>query len=110
MDAIRKALVALAPVCVCTGAAMAWPPVYGAMEYIECSGADIDIGGYSDPFVADWDGDGLRDLIVGQYYSPGYTDYGKIRWYPNEGTNPSPVFSTYDYIQADGTDIVCNYG
>jgi hypothetical protein len=47
---------------------------------------------------------------VGQYYDPTYTHYGKIRWYPNEGTNESPVFNTYAYIEADGSDIVCNYG
>jgi hypothetical protein len=74
-----------------------------------CSGSPIDVGTYSDPLVTDWDQDGLKDLIVGQF-SEGAPDEGKIRFYPNTGTNQSPVFISYSYLQADGSDIVCPSG
>ncbi|MBA63863.1 MAG: hypothetical protein CMJ76_16030 [Planctomycetaceae bacterium] len=37
--------------------------------------------------VADWNGDGLADLITGSFGGP-------VIWYPNIGTKQKPVFST----------------
>jgi hypothetical protein len=34
---------------------------------------------------ADWDGDGVRDLVVG-------SEHGEIRWYPNRGANDQPKY------------------
>lgn len=34
---------------------------------------------------ADWDGDGLRDLVVG-------SEWGEVRWYRNRGKNDFPVY------------------
>lgn len=39
--------------------------------------------GYTTLSVADWDGDGLKDLIVNSIW-------GKVEWYPNKGTAKSP--------------------
>jgi len=82
------------------------------MEYIKYQGSTMDIGGLSDPFVVDWDGDGLQDLIVGQYYDHQAPpeDHGKIRFFPNQGTSTTPIYNTFDYIEADGVDIICSYG
>ena len=56
---------------------------------------DVDIG-HSAPFVADWDGDGKKDLLVGQY------GQGRLRVYRNIGTHPSPVFDGFEWFRAGG--------
>ncbi|OPL18166.1 MAG: hypothetical protein AVO35_06585 [Candidatus Aegiribacteria sp. MLS_C] len=71
---------------------------------LQCSGTVIDVGYYGSPCVADWDGDGLKDLILGQFAS------GYIRFYKNEGTNASPVFNSFSYLYADGVIITMAYG
>ena len=42
-------------------------------------------GGYSNPVLVDWDGDGRLDLIVGDMI-------GLFDWYPNRGSTTEPVF------------------
>jgi len=71
---------------------------------IQCAGVAIDVQYFGSPCVVDWDGDGLKDLITGQFY------YGNIRFYKNEGTNEAPVFNTFSYLQADGSSISMGYG
>ena len=72
---------------------------------INASGSPIELGlGHANPLVTDWDGDGLKDLIVGQYLS------GKIRLYLNEGSNQIPVFGSFSYMQANGSDISVSSG
>lgn len=47
---------------------------------------DVDIG-HSAPLFVDWDGDGRRDLLVGQFGE------GKLRIYRNVGTAGQPKFN-----------------
>ncbi len=47
--------------------------------------AGIEIKG-SNAHHADWDGDGLRDLIVG-------SEHGEVRWYRNTGKNDAPRYA-----------------
>ena len=58
---------------------------------------DVDIG-HAAPFFTDWDGDGLKDLLVGQFGE------GKLRIYRNVGTQKEPKFSDFFYFQAAGAD------
>ncbi|MCK5116606.1 MAG: hypothetical protein KAR44_08385 [Candidatus Aegiribacteria sp.] len=60
-----------------------------------CNGARLDVGTYAAPLAVDWNGDGKKDLIIGQFA------YGRIRFYPNVGTNSTPVFNEY-YFLLDG--------
>ena len=53
--------------------------------------------GYVAPFLADWDGDGLDDLLVGQF------GYGRMRIYKNIGTRVQPEYGDFTYFQAGGT-------
>jgi len=46
--------------------------------------------------LADLDGDGRPDLLVGQY------DGGKLRVYRNTGTAGAPKFDTHTYFVAGG--------
>jgi len=52
---------------------------------LEANGKPIDTEmGHAAPFVCDWDGDGVRDLLVGQFG-------GGVLWiFCNEGTNAEP--------------------
>ncbi|MFO7627421.1 MAG: hypothetical protein R6V62_09205 [Candidatus Fermentibacteraceae bacterium] len=86
------------------GVAMAWTPSWLPSYELTCAGVIIDVGYYGAPCVVDWDGDGLKDLVLGQFAS------GNIRFYKNEGTNANPVFNTFSMIYADGSPITLPYG
>ncbi|NOQ23192.1 MAG: hypothetical protein GQ565_11165 [Candidatus Aegiribacteria sp.] len=94
----------------CAFPSMAAPPVFGSISYIQCGGDSIDVGFFSDPVFVDFDGDGLKDLIVGQYFDENVENYGKMRFYQNVGTSTDPSFASWIYIQADGSDIQCSAG
>ena len=59
----------------------------------------IDIGGigYAAPFVGDFDMDGRRDLLIGQFRD------GKMRIFLNAGTDEQPKFGEYVWFQ-DGAE------
>jgi hypothetical protein len=71
---------------------------------LQADGVNIDVGVISDPFMVDWDGDGLKDLLVGQF-SP-----GKVSFFKNIGTAGNPEFTFSNFLQADGTDIAVSAG
>ena len=54
--------------------------------------------GHSAPWFDDFDGDGLPDLLVGQFAG------GKLRLYRNVGTATTPEFEGFEYFQVDGAD------
>jgi hypothetical protein len=56
-------------------------------------------GSYSIPCVADWNGDGRKDLIIGYRYDD------KIALYLNVGSDASPVFTNFVNLQTNGGDI-----
>ena len=61
-----------------------------------CCSISVPVG-YAAPFLIDWDGDGLDDLLVGQF------GYGRIRIYKNRGTAKQPKYEDFTYFQAGGT-------
>ncbi|MCR9247526.1 MAG: hypothetical protein NXI31_21040 [bacterium] len=54
--------------------------------------------GHAAPFVGDIDGDGKRDLLVGQFAG------GRLTIYRNVGTNAAPRLAAGKTFQADGRD------
>lgn len=56
---------------------------------------NVDIG-HAAPFYADVDGDGLSDLLVGQFGE------GKLRIYKNVGSAKEPKFDKFEYLRAGG--------
>ncbi len=53
--------------------------------------------GHCGPWVADVDGDGVNDLVVGDFS-------GLFRFYRNEGTNQKPRYAKEVNLQAGGVD------
>src|SRR5688500_5160875 len=56
-------------------------------EYI-----DTDVG-HAAPYLYDWNGDGVRDLLVGQFGE------GKLRIYINGGSNDEPAYQTVEWFK-----------
>ncbi len=66
---------------------------------ITAGGEPIDVEiGHAAPFVTDFNGDGLNDLLIGQFGD------GKLRIYLNTGTRRHPRFDGFSYFQAGGAD------
>ncbi len=95
-------------------------PKWAAPKYLEADGKRIRImagpngsiqgpaeakWGYTTQNVADWDGDGLPDLLVNSIL-------GKVMWYRNIGTRTAPKLSTAQPIEVEweGAQPALAYG
>ncbi len=58
----------------------------------------LDVGANSQPAVVDWNGDGMKDLLLG-------TETGYIQFYANQTSDTWPMFQDYTYIEAAGAPI-----
>ena len=74
-------------------------PVLAAAYYIQTAGVRLDAGRRATPVVDDWNGDGKKDLLIGAMD-------GKIKVYINAGTDSSPAFESFYYLQAAGGDFI----
>jgi hypothetical protein len=71
---------------------------------LQADGKDIDDPGsvgHFVPTVADWNGDGKKDLIVGSFTG----DPGNVRLYTNIGTDAEPKFGKVTFMEANGQPI-----
>lgn len=76
-------------------------PAFAAEIQIQDNGQPLTAENYSVPSMADWDGDGVFDLIVGQETPEG----GKIRVYLNQGTATAPQFDGFSYVKVNNQDL-----
>ena len=67
--------------------------------------------GHASPYVYDFNSDGKRDLLVGEFGSGTYRGEttsksslanARLRVYLNKGSNASPRYDGFKYLQADG--------
>jgi len=66
---------------------------------LQANGQDITVDvGHAAPYLHDWDRDGVRDLLVGQFGE------GKLRIYRNHGTNAQPDYRDFEYFKT-GADF-----
>ena len=67
---------------------------------IVADGKPIDVTvGHLVPCVVDWNDDGKKDLLVGQFSGE------KIRLYLNAAKDEAPEFRKFTYLKAGGTEI-----
>ena len=86
-------------------ASTAWAGELSAPTPLEAGKARIDVEvGHAAPFTCDWDGDGVRDLLVGQMGG------GRLRIYRNTGTNRAPQFGAFEVFKAGEADGVVPTG
>lgn len=85
------------------GTAWAEAPDLEAGVYILGGGVPIEVQYCSVPTCVDWNNDGLKDLVIGQFTN------GYIWLYLNEGTDLNPVFNTGSLIESNGTAITTSY-
>ena len=78
-------------------------PQFGPAQQVFASGHPLDVPYVGSSDFADWDGDGLPDLIVG--FKEESEDTGKIALFINSGTSDSPVYNYSTMLQADGDEI-----
>jgi len=83
----------------------AFMPKFTSSGKIKCNGSNINDVSFATMCVTDWDSDGKKDLIVGEF-GPNQ----KVRFYKNSGTNPAPAFTAYTYLKAAGADIKLSGG
>ncbi|MGE4632865.1 MAG: hypothetical protein AAEJ47_07500 [Planctomycetota bacterium] len=113
-------LASLAWLSLVANSAMAATPAdeyrLGAPVRLEANGVPIDVTiGHAAPYVIDFDGDGVRDLLVGEFGKGAFPkkrlperlrekdmgfDEGKLRIYRNIGTNAKPLFKDFEYLRA----------
>ena len=75
-------------------------PKYGDGIILEAKGVPIEMQvGCASPCVVDWNEDGKKDLIIGQFSG------GKIRYYENIGSKANPKFGDYTFMKDDGEEI-----
>lgn len=77
-------------------------PSFAAAQLVQAAGMNLQVAGYSAPTMADWNGDGLADLIVGEKTGD---NTGKVRIYLNTGTTAAPAFGAFRYAQSNGADL-----
>ena len=81
---------------------LAMAAAFGAQDFekpvrLEAGGRPIDTDlGHAHPLLYDFDRDGKRDLLVGQFGD------GKLRIHKNIGSNKAPVFAESTWFMAGG--------
>lgn len=103
MDAIAI-VTAITVLAFCISAPAEADLVLGPEGLVQAGGINIDVPGYSVPSFVLWNGDSLRDLVVGE--GGGGVVEAKVRIYLNTGTSNAPQFTGFFYAQSNGSDLV----
>jgi hypothetical protein len=62
---------------------------------------DVEHAGCAAPLAVDFDGDGKKDLLVGEQVRVGNEIIGRVRLYRNQGQNEDPRFEQFRYFADD---------
>jgi hypothetical protein len=88
----------------CAGVLRAQAPDLKKAVKIMDGSVPLEVQYCSAPTVADWNNDGAKDLVVGQFTS------GYIWLFLNQGTDLNPVFNGGARIESNGSPITTSYG
>ncbi len=92
-------LSALSLLAFCSAVSAAAPKFHPGVR-LQADGKNIDVKiGHLVPAVMDWNGDGKKDLIVGQFSG------GRISVYLNQGSDKAPAFKDFSLLRADTKEI-----
>ena len=81
------------------------PAVFHTPFVLQANSKPIDVEiGHAAPCYGDYDMDGKKELLVGQFAD------GTIRIYKNYGTNKKPIFKDFTWLQAGGKRAEVAYG
>jgi hypothetical protein len=97
-------LIAAGALILFTGNANADMPGIEASVQLESGGSVIKLSYDTNPTVVDWNNDGLKDLLVGEFTQ------GYITLFLNQGTEINPVFNSGSKVQSNGSPITVTYG
>jgi hypothetical protein len=101
---IRASLAVAAGLSAATGSLFGESTVFHKPVRLQAEGQDIDAGavwGHTSPCLADVDGDGVRDLVVGDYS-------GKFRFFRNIGSNLEPTYAAPKFLMAGDVEAEVN--
>jgi hypothetical protein len=74
-------------------------PSFSSYTNLLVGGSTYDAGSRAAPRIYDWNGDGLKDILVGEYN-------GYVSYLQNVGSNSAPVFNTAEQLfLANGTEL-----
>ncbi|MHC4945607.1 MAG: hypothetical protein ACYTG7_21560 [Planctomycetota bacterium] len=88
---------------VLAGAAYADMPGIAPGFKIKNGSVDLKLSGDTNATAVDWNNDGLKDLLVGEYTG------GYITLFLNQGTNINPVFDGGVKVESNGSPISVSY-
>ena len=87
----------------CASPLMAYEPVLKLGVFIYDGANSLQVDRHSNPCAVDWNNDGAKDLVVGQYM------WGYVWLYLNQGTNLNPVFEAGEKITCNGEPITTSF-
>ena len=74
-------------------------------QCVKDGSVNLDVASYGAPCLLDLQGDGNRDLMVGEYLGSAPNAIGKVRVYLNWNTDENPRFDGWSHLQAAGVDL-----
>ncbi len=77
-----------------TSAAWAGIPELEPGVYVSSNGKPLTVNYFTAPSMIDWNNDGRKDLLVGQFTS------GNVWLFLNQGTDAQPVFGAGQLVRA----------
>jgi hypothetical protein len=72
--------------------------------YLRAGSGPLTVKPYTAPSVMDWNNDGKKDLLVGQF------DSGYVWLFLNQGTDAQPAFTTGTQLRVGASVITTSYG
>jgi hypothetical protein len=88
----------------CALAAHAGVPELETGVYVRAGNGPLTVKTHTAPSTSDWNNDGKKDLLVGQF------DSGNIWLYLNQGTDAQPAFTTGQQLRVGASVITTSYG
>jgi hypothetical protein len=77
-------------------------PVFAGYTNVKDGSGNLDVGDVSSPAVMDLNGDGKKDLLVGE-------KEGNLHFFENKGTNEAPAFSGKVLLETGGKVFDCSF-